>query len=79
VKTASGAIKTSLWNTFRRVKRSLELILALHLADVYSWTIDFYGLQKGDNFRIIYEQIYVDSLPTGNSQALMQALFNFIR
>ena len=73
VKTATGTIKSSLWNTFE--ENDLDINLALHLADVYSWTVDFYGLQKGDNFKVIYEEIYVDSLSTG-SDRILAALFN---
>ena len=73
VKTATGTIKSSLWNTFE--ENDLDINLALHLADIYSWTVDFYGLQKGDNFKVIYEEIYVDSLSTG-SDRILAALFN---
>ena len=57
-KTASGVIETSLWNTMKDNNLDQELILSL--ADIYAWTIDFYHLQKGDAFKIIYRERQVD-------------------
>lgn len=34
--------------------------LAVVLSNIFGWTIDFFGLQKQDEFRVIYEQEYVD-------------------
>ena len=34
--------------------------LAMSLVEVYAWTIDFFRLQKGDAFRVIYDEEYVD-------------------
>jgi murein DD-endopeptidase MepM/ murein hydrolase activator NlpD len=34
--------------------------------DIYAWTIDFFRLQKGDNFKVIYKQRFVeDSIYAG--------------
>lgn len=49
-------INSSLWNDMQKVGAPITLIL--DLSDVYAWTVDFFGLQKGDRFRVIYtEQI----------------------
>jgi murein DD-endopeptidase MepM/ murein hydrolase activator NlpD len=42
----------------------------LALADVYAWTIDFYGLQKGDNFTVTYEEVYVEQKMIGIDKIL---------
>lgn len=63
VKQASGTIETSLWNCF--IKNRLDINLGMALSDVYAWTIDFYGLQKGDNFKVIYEEVFVDNVMVG--------------
>jgi len=68
VKTDSGTITSSLWNCF--VERGLDIQLALSLSDVYAWTIDFYGLQKGDYFKVIYEEVYVDGKMIGIDRIL---------
>ena len=40
--------------------------LAMELSEIYAWSIDFFGLQKGDNFTIIYDQQFVDSTEVGH-------------
>ena len=67
-KTASGTIKTSLWNTFQ--DNNLDVNLGMRLSDVYAWTIDFYGLQKGDHFKVNYEELYVDSAYIGTGRII---------
>lgn len=61
--TAQGVIESSLWNTMKA--NGIDPQLALNLSDVYAWTIDFFGLQKGDRFRLIYDEIFVDSISIG--------------
>ena len=63
ISTASGVINSSLWNALRDNGQSS--ILALHMADVYQWSIDFFGLQKGDKYRVLFEESYVDSTLIG--------------
>lgn len=63
VKSAQGVIESSLWNTMKA--NNIDPQLALNLSDVYAWTIDFFGLQKGDRFRVIYDEVYVDSVAIG--------------
>lgn len=62
-KTASGTIKSSLWNAM--VDNDVNPILAIELSEIYAWSIDFFGIQKGDRFRVIYEEKYVDSTSVG--------------
>ena len=57
IKSASGVITSSLWNTMK--EQALDPSLAMDLSDIYQWTIDFYGIQKGDKFRIVYEENFV--------------------
>ena len=63
IKSTSGTITSSLWNAF--VDNGLDINLALKLSDVYAWTIDFYGLQKGDNFTVLYEELKIDTISVG--------------
>lgn len=62
-KKASGKIQTSLWETM--VKDSLPPSLVLDLSDIYAWTIDFFALQKGDGFEVIYDELYIDNKSVG--------------
>ena len=61
--TASGIIESSLWQTM--VDNDLSYELASRLEDVFGWSIDFYHIQKGDQFKVIYEQKYIDGKPVG--------------
>jgi len=64
IKTASGVIETSLSEAID--KQGLNYILAHEMSDIYAWTIDFFHLQKGDNFKLIYEEKYInDTIPVG--------------
>lgn len=63
LRSASGVVETSLWNTM--VDNRLDPILALELSDIYAWTIDFFAIQKGDRFRVIYDELFVDSVSIG--------------
>lgn len=58
VKTASGIIESSLSEAIE--SQDLNYILALEMADIYAWTIDFHHLQKGDKFKLIYEEKFID-------------------
>lgn len=63
IKEASGVITSSLWNTMK--SQALDPSLAMELSDIYAWSIDFYGLQKGDKFRVIYEENFVSGKTIG--------------
>ena len=51
-------IKSSLWNDM--IEAGASPLLILELADVYAWTVDFFGLHEGDRFRAFYRQRLVD-------------------
>lgn len=54
----SAVIDQSLYVSLMEANASPEL--AIKLSQIFAWQIDFYHLQKGDNFKIIYEELYVD-------------------
>ena len=62
-KTATGKIETSLWNTIN--EQDLSPNLALELSEIFAWTVDFFGIEKGDYFTVIYDKDYVDSTAIG--------------
>ena len=55
---ADVTINNSLWVDMCDAGASPELILSL--SDIYAWTVDFFGLQKGDRFRVLYEERVCD-------------------
>ena len=55
---ADVTIENSLWVDMTDAGVSPNLILSL--SDIYAWTVDFFGLQKGDRFRVLYEEKMCD-------------------
>ena len=51
-------ITSSLWNDMIAHDASPDLILKL--SDIYAWTVDFFGLQEEDRFRVLYGQTMCD-------------------
>ena len=56
--STSGVIRSSLWNAL--VEKNADPNLANDLSEIYAWTIDFFGLQKGDKYKAIFEQYFVE-------------------
>jgi murein DD-endopeptidase MepM/ murein hydrolase activator NlpD len=61
LKSVSGEITSSLWATMQ--KSGVDPNMAVALANIYQWSIDFYAIQKGDGFKAIYEELSVDGKP----------------
>ncbi|MCH5173842.1 MAG: M23 family metallopeptidase [Bacteroidales bacterium] len=55
---ADVTIRSSLWNDMKAAGASPLLIV--ELADIYAWSVNFFGLQGGDRFRLIYNQTLCD-------------------
>jgi len=55
---ASGIIENSLYLTLEEQK--MNPLLTYYLSDIYAWTIDFFRLEKGDRFKVIYTESFVD-------------------
>jgi len=54
----AGIINQSLWHTLK--DKNASPVLAVRLSELYAWSVDFYRIEKGDRFKVIYEQQYVD-------------------
>lgn len=57
-KHAASTITTSLWDAI--VGQGLPWALATEFEDIYQWTVDFFHLQEGDSFVVIYDDEVVD-------------------
>ena len=57
-KEASGTILSSFSQTMDSL--GLPPDLTYNVADVYAWTLDFYKLQRGDRFKIVYKQRFIE-------------------
>ncbi len=56
--SASGIIENSLYLTLEGQDK--DPLLTYYLSDIYAWTIDFFRLDKGDKFKVIYTQAFID-------------------
>ena len=54
----SAVINSSLWGAI--MEQDLPYALAAELEDIYQWTVDFFGIQKGDGFTVIYDERFID-------------------
>src|SRR6056297_417456 len=62
-RTCSGVISSSLWSTM--IDNNIDPMMAIRLSEIYAWTVDFFGLEEGDQFKVFYDEQYVDSIPIG--------------
>ncbi len=58
-----GEITSSLWNAMAEAGGDQNI--TLQLSDIYAWTVDFFGIQKGDKFKVLYEQQYIEEEKSG--------------
>ncbi len=61
--SVAGIIETSLWVTM--TDAGADPMLIHSLSEVFAWQVDFYRIQKGDRFKVLYEQLYVDDEEAG--------------
>ncbi len=67
-KNVSGRIESSLSETIEQLNISHEL--TNKFVDIFGWQVDFQRLQKGDQFKLIYEENLVDNKPIGIGKIL---------
>ena len=60
---AEGVINSSLFATI--YENDLPEDLATRMSKIFEYTIDFYALQKGDKFRVVYEEMFIDTVSIG--------------
>jgi len=73
IRKASGQIESSLWNSL--VENKMSPALVMELSSIYAWTIDFFRIQKGDYYKVVYEEKYVEKEFIGIGR-VYAALFN---
>ena len=74
LRQASGQIESSLWNALINNNMSPALVMELS-SNIYAWTIDFFRIQKGDYFKIVYEEKFVEGELVGIGR-VHAAMFN---
>ena len=58
-----AVITSSLWGAI--MEQDLPYALAAEFEDIYQWTVDFFGIQEGDSFKVIYDEKYVNDTSVG--------------
>src|SRR5690606_16712010 len=74
-RTVTGVINSSISETLD--EQGVSPVLTNKLADnIYAWTIDFRRLQKGDRFKVIYMDKYIDDTIYAGVHDVKAAYFN---
>ena len=60
----AGTVQSSLWEAM--VENNASPQLAVQMSHIFGWSIDFFGIQNGDYFRLIYAQEFVEGKPLNN-------------
>lgn len=68
-----GTINSSLWNVLQ--SKGVNPLLAINIADVFAWQIDFYDVKEGDSFRVLYDIAYIDDTTALNISGIQGAVF----
>jgi murein DD-endopeptidase MepM/ murein hydrolase activator NlpD len=71
----SAEINSSLYVALLENDATIEL--AVRLSKIFAWQIDFYRLQKGDKFKVIYEKRYVDNKMVGIGKILGAYFYSY--
>lgn len=61
---AAGKVTSSLWVAMQDAGVSAGVVL--EMSKIFEWSVDFFGIRKGDEFRIIYEREFVNDTPINN-------------
>lgn len=70
---ASGVIETSLSDAI--LKQNIDYYITHELSEIYAWTIDFFRLQKGDKFKVIYKEKYINDSIYAGAEPIEAAYF----
>lgn len=72
-RTASGIITSSLSATME--EQNLSPYMTDQLANIYAWTINFFKLQPGDRFKVVYTERFIDDTIPGGLKEIKAAYF----
>lgn len=60
---ATGEINSSLWLTMQQ--QGMPPSMISDFENIYQWTIDFFGIQPGDHFTVIYDALSIEGKAIG--------------
>ncbi|MFY0604542.1 MAG: peptidoglycan DD-metalloendopeptidase family protein [Flavobacteriaceae bacterium] len=78
IKIIEKEIAGKIYSSLSQSMDSLHLNpnLTYEIADIYAWTLDFYKLQRGDTFKLIYEEKFIDDSVFVGYGKVKAAVFN---
>jgi murein DD-endopeptidase MepM/ murein hydrolase activator NlpD len=68
IRYATGTINTSLWDAV--MEGGVHPQVTGELNNIFAWTVDFFGLEKGDNFKVVYEEKFIEDQSLGVNKIL---------
>jgi murein DD-endopeptidase MepM/ murein hydrolase activator NlpD len=69
--TISGSLYASL------TEGGADPALVNELANVFAWQVDFYRIQRGDTYRVLYEEELIENIPVGVGKVKAAQLVHF--
>lgn len=72
-KTVSGVIVSNLSEAMQN--EGLSVLLSHQLSSIYQWSIDFWKLQKGDQFKMVYNERYINDTIYAGIENIEGAVF----
>lgn len=70
-----GVVNSSLYVDLKKL--DADPLISIELSEIYAWTIDFYRIQKGDEFEVLYTENYVDGKSIGVDRILASTFTHF--
>ena len=77
IKIVEKSVSGTIYSSFSQTMDSLKIRpnLTYTIADLYAWTLDFYRLQKGDSFKIMYQEKFIDDTTFAGYGIVKSAVF----
>lgn len=72
-RVASGVITSSLSETME--SQNLSPNMTDRLANIYAWTVNFFHLQKGDRFKVVYSEKFINDTISAGLHEIKAAYF----
>ncbi|WP_340066255.1 M23 family metallopeptidase [Ascidiimonas aurantiaca] len=70
---ASGVITSTLSEAI--LEQGIDYNVINELSSIYAWTVDFFRLQSGDRFKVIYDELYIDDSIYAGAGRIKSAYF----
>ncbi|MBA6314099.1 M23 family metallopeptidase [Cellulophaga baltica] len=72
-RVASGVINSNLSTAIN--EQGIDYMVTNNLSEIYAWSIDFFRLQKGDKFKVLYKEKYINDSIYAGAEPIEAAFF----